>query len=95
MNLIKEEDGGEYEVRAVNEMGTAVTKSTVVVQGKLILVANSPFCHVRLLRHLVALVVSGCSILKYHFCCGIGYLQPFLCIIYLILCSHICGLHFM
>uniref|UniRef100_A0A0A9VUL5 Muscle M-line assembly protein unc-89 n=1 Tax=Lygus hesperus TaxID=30085 RepID=A0A0A9VUL5_LYGHE len=33
VNLIKEEDGGEYEVRAVNEMGTAVTKSTVIVQA--------------------------------------------------------------
>ncbi|CAB0012839.1 unnamed protein product [Nesidiocoris tenuis] len=33
VNLVKEEDGGEYEVRAVNEMGTAVTKSTVIVQG--------------------------------------------------------------
>ncbi|XP_060852356.1 obscurin isoform X8 [Rhopalosiphum padi] len=29
VNLVKVEDGGEYEVRATNEMGTAVTKSIV------------------------------------------------------------------
>ncbi|XP_065224775.1 uncharacterized protein LOC135848732 isoform X2 [Planococcus citri] len=31
ITLIKSEDGGEYEVRATNEMGTAVTKSLVTV----------------------------------------------------------------
>lgn len=34
VNLIKVEDGGEYEVRATNEMGTAVTKSIVNILGK-------------------------------------------------------------
>ncbi|XP_029346662.1 obscurin isoform X6 [Acyrthosiphon pisum] len=29
VNLVKVEDGGEYEVRATNEMGTAITKSIV------------------------------------------------------------------
>lgn len=32
--LVKVEDGGEYEVRASNEMGSAVTKTTVLVQSK-------------------------------------------------------------
>lgn len=32
--LVKVEDGGEYEVRASNEMGSAMTKTTVVVQSK-------------------------------------------------------------
>lgn len=32
--LVKVEDGGEYEVRASNEMGSAVTKTTVVVQSE-------------------------------------------------------------
>jgi len=36
VNLVKVEDGGEYEVRATNEMGTAVTKSIVTVLGKYI-----------------------------------------------------------
>ncbi|XP_049875611.1 obscurin isoform X4 [Pectinophora gossypiella] len=31
VNLVKEEDGGEYEVRASNEMGSVSTKSTVTV----------------------------------------------------------------
>lgn len=35
VNLVKVEDGGEYEVRATNEMGTAVTKSIVNILGKL------------------------------------------------------------
>jgi len=34
VNLVKVEDGGEYEVRATNEMGTAVTKSIVNILGK-------------------------------------------------------------
>lgn len=34
VNLVKVEDGGEYEVRATNEMGTAVTKSIITIQGK-------------------------------------------------------------
>ncbi|XP_050523343.1 obscurin isoform X48 [Daktulosphaira vitifoliae] len=34
VNLVKFEDGGEYEVRATNEMGTAVTKSIVNVLAK-------------------------------------------------------------
>ncbi|XP_024082458.1 obscurin isoform X3 [Cimex lectularius] len=32
VNLVKAEDSGEYEVRAINEMGSAVTKNTVIVQ---------------------------------------------------------------
>ncbi|XP_073994368.1 obscurin isoform X8 [Rhodnius prolixus] len=32
VNLVKAEDSGEYEVRAKNENGTAVTKTTVIVQ---------------------------------------------------------------
>ncbi|XP_046661140.1 obscurin isoform X2 [Homalodisca vitripennis] len=32
--LVKVADGGEYEVRASNEMGTAITKTTVLVQTK-------------------------------------------------------------
>lgn len=32
--LVKVEDGGEYEVRATNEMGSAVTKTIVLVQSK-------------------------------------------------------------
>ncbi|KAL1110551.1 hypothetical protein AAG570_008079, partial [Ranatra chinensis] len=32
VNLIRAEDSGEYTVHAINEMGTAVTKSTVIVQ---------------------------------------------------------------
>lgn len=36
VNLVKVEDGGEYEVRATNEMGTAVTKSIVNVLGEYI-----------------------------------------------------------
>lgn len=35
VNLVKVEDGGEYEVRATNEMGTAVTKSIVNILGRL------------------------------------------------------------
>ncbi|KAL0901988.1 hypothetical protein ABMA27_007123 [Loxostege sticticalis] len=31
VNLVKEEDGGEYEVRAENEMGSVSSKSTVVI----------------------------------------------------------------
>ncbi|XP_026820139.1 obscurin-like isoform X5 [Rhopalosiphum maidis] len=34
VNLVKVEDGGEYEVRATNEMGTAVTKSIVNILAK-------------------------------------------------------------
>lgn len=34
VNLVKVEDGGEYEVRATNEMGTAITKSIVNILGK-------------------------------------------------------------
>lgn len=34
ITLVRSEDGGEYEVRATNEMGTAVTKSLVTVLGK-------------------------------------------------------------
>jgi len=34
ITLIQKEDGGEYEVRATNERGTAVTKSLVTVLGK-------------------------------------------------------------
>lgn len=34
VNLVKAEDSGEYEVRAKNENGTAVTKTTVIVQSK-------------------------------------------------------------
>jgi len=34
VNLVKIEDGGEYEVRATNEMGTAITKSIVNILGK-------------------------------------------------------------
>ncbi|XP_050440783.1 obscurin isoform X44 [Adelges cooleyi] len=34
VNLVKLEDGGEYEVRATNEMGTAVTKSIVNILAK-------------------------------------------------------------
>lgn len=37
VNLVKVEDGGEYEVRATNEMGTAVTKSIVNILGEYIL----------------------------------------------------------
>ncbi|XP_066901444.1 obscurin isoform X2 [Halyomorpha halys] len=32
VTLVKAEDGGEYEVKALNEMGTAITKSKIVVQ---------------------------------------------------------------
>lgn len=32
--LVKSSDAGEYEVRASNEMGTAITKSIVTVQSK-------------------------------------------------------------
>ncbi|KAE9543197.1 hypothetical protein AGLY_003108 [Aphis glycines] len=34
VNLVKVEDGGEYEVRATNEMGTAITKSIVNILAK-------------------------------------------------------------
>lgn len=34
INLVRSEDGGEYEVRATNEIGTAVTRSLVTVLGK-------------------------------------------------------------
>ncbi|XP_073994367.1 obscurin isoform X7 [Rhodnius prolixus] len=34
VNLVKAEDSGEYEVRAKNENGTAVTKTTVIVQTR-------------------------------------------------------------
>lgn len=34
ITLIRKEDGGEYEVRATNERGTAVTRSSVTVLGK-------------------------------------------------------------
>ncbi len=34
ITLVCPEDGGEYEVRATNERGTAVTKNTVTVLGK-------------------------------------------------------------
>ncbi|CAG9132454.1 unnamed protein product [Plutella xylostella] len=34
VNLVKEEDGGEYEVRAENEMGSVSCKSTVTVHTK-------------------------------------------------------------
>uniref|UniRef100_A0A1E1WKE3 Hemolin n=1 Tax=Pectinophora gossypiella TaxID=13191 RepID=A0A1E1WKE3_PECGO len=37
VNLVKEEDGGEYEVRASNEMGSVSTKSTVTVHTKEVL----------------------------------------------------------
>lgn len=40
VNLVKVEDGGEYEVRATNEMGTAVTKSIVNILGKLKFCSN-------------------------------------------------------
>lgn len=35
ITLIQSEDGGEYEVRATNERGTAVTKSLITVLGKI------------------------------------------------------------
>lgn len=35
VDLVKAEDSGEYEVRATNEMGSAISKSTVTVQSKL------------------------------------------------------------
>lgn len=34
VTLVKEEDGGEYEVRAENEMGSVSSKSTVTVHSK-------------------------------------------------------------
>lgn len=34
VNLVKEEDGGEYEVKAENEMGSVSTKSTVTVHSE-------------------------------------------------------------
>lgn len=34
VTLVKEEDGGEYEVRAENEMGSVSCKSTVTVHSK-------------------------------------------------------------
>lgn len=37
ITLVEKEDGGEYEVRATNERGTAVTKSLVTVLGKTLL----------------------------------------------------------
>ncbi|XP_063549020.1 obscurin isoform X3 [Cydia strobilella] len=36
VTLVKEEDGGEYEVRAENEMGNVSSKSTVTIHTKLI-----------------------------------------------------------
>lgn len=36
VTLVKEEDGGEYEVKAENEMGSVSTKSTVTVHSKYI-----------------------------------------------------------
>lgn len=38
ITLIQKEDGGEYEVRATNERGTAVTRSLVTVLGKMIVI---------------------------------------------------------
>lgn len=40
MTLVKEEDGGEYEVKAENEMGSVSTKSTVTVHSKYINIVN-------------------------------------------------------
>lgn len=34
VTLVKEEDGGEYEVRAENEMGSVTSKSTVTVHSE-------------------------------------------------------------
>lgn len=34
VTLVKEEDGGEYEVRADNEMGSVSSKSTVTVHSE-------------------------------------------------------------
>lgn len=34
VTLVKEEDGGEYEVKAENEMGSVSSKSTVTVHSK-------------------------------------------------------------
>lgn len=34
MTLVKEEDGGEYEVKAENEIGSVSTKSTVTVHSE-------------------------------------------------------------
>lgn len=34
VTLVKEEDGGEYEVRAENEMGSVSSKSTVTVHSE-------------------------------------------------------------
>lgn len=34
VTLVKEEDGGEYEVRAENEMGSVSSRSTVTVHSK-------------------------------------------------------------
>lgn len=34
VTLVKEEDGGEYEVRAENEFGSVSSKSTVTVHSK-------------------------------------------------------------
>jgi hypothetical protein len=34
VTLVKEEDGGEYEVRAENEMGNVSSKSTVTIHSE-------------------------------------------------------------
>ena len=34
VTLVKEEDGGEYEVRAENELGSVTSKSTVTVTSE-------------------------------------------------------------
>ncbi|XP_061708255.1 obscurin isoform X2 [Cydia pomonella] len=45
VTLVKEEDGGEYEVRAENEMGDVSSKSTVTIHTKLI--------HTRLSKEII------------------------------------------
>lgn len=41
MTLVKEEDGGEYEVKAENEMGSVSSKSTVTVHSEYIATQNT------------------------------------------------------
>lgn len=44
ITLVRSEDGGEYEVRATNERGTAVTRSLITVLGKRIFYMYTVAC---------------------------------------------------